>query len=58
VVAHTVTSKTVPTGASSFNSGEMLPGATFTYTFTVPGTYSYYCIYHSWMTGTVTVVQG
>jgi plastocyanin len=58
VVAHTVTSKSVPQGASNFNSGEMLSGATYTYTFTVPGTYQYYCIYHAWMVGTVTVVQG
>ena len=57
-VHHTVTSSSVPKGASQFNSGDMGPGATWTYTFTVPGTYDYFCIYHSWMTGTVTVVQG
>lgn len=53
---HTVTSSLVPSGASSINSGDMAPSATFTYTFTVPGTYDYYCVYHSWMTGTVTVL--
>ena len=54
---HTVTSKTAPAGGS-FNSQDMAPGATFTFTFTVPGTYSYYCVYHFWMTGTITVVAG
>jgi plastocyanin len=57
-VPHTVTSTSAPSGASSFDSGNMNAGDTFTYTFTVPGTYQYHCNYHSWMTGTVTVVQG
>jgi plastocyanin len=56
-VPHTVTSKTVPTGASSFNSGNMDPGATFTYTFSIAGTYSYYCQYHGWMQATVIVLS-
>jgi plastocyanin len=56
-VPHTVTSTSVPSGASSFDSGNMVAGAKFTETFTVPGTYQYHCSYHSWMTGTVTVVQ-
>ncbi len=56
--AHTVTSSSVPSGASSFDSGNLSPGATFSYTFTVAGTYQYKCNYHSWMTGTVTVVKG
>lgn len=54
---HTVTSKNVPAGAASFNSGNMNSGAVFTYTFTVPGTYTYYCEYHPWMQGTVTVIS-
>ena len=57
-VHHTVTSGTIPQGATSFDSGDMAPGASFVYTFTVPGTYTYICIYHSWMTGTITVVKG
>jgi plastocyanin len=36
----------------------MNAGATYTYTFTVPGTYQYGCQYHSWMVGNVTVIQG
>jgi len=57
-VAHTVTTSSTPSGVSEINSGEMLPGASFTYTFTVPGAYPYICIYHSWMTGTVIVKAG
>jgi len=56
--AHTVTSTSVPSGASSFDSGNMNAGQTFTYNFTMPGTYQYHCSYHSWMTGTVVVVAG
>lgn len=52
---HTVTAVSVPSGAAKFNSGNMNPGATFTYTFNVPGTYTYDCAYHYWMTGTVIV---
>ena len=52
---HTVTSTSVPSGASTFNSGNMNPGASFTQTFTVDGTYSYVCSYHPWMHGVVIV---
>lgn len=52
---HTVTSVSVPSGASSFNSGSISKGGTYSYTFTVAGTYDYNCIYHSWMTGTIVV---
>jgi len=54
---HTVTPKT-QSGAGDWpaaGSGNMLPNATYSFTFTVPGTYTYYCTYHSWMTGTVVV---
>ncbi len=55
-VAHTVTSRIVPSGATSFNSNTLSPGAIFTYTFTVPGTYTYYCEFHpGWMQGTIVV---
>lgn len=53
--AHTVTSTSIPNGASAFDSGIFSPGATFTQTFTVPGTYEYDCTLHSWMSGTVVV---
>jgi plastocyanin len=54
-IHHTVTSTSTPSGGS-FNSGNMNGGgATYTHTFTVPGTYQYDCEYHSWMTGTIVV---
>ncbi|MEM3685096.1 MAG: cupredoxin domain-containing protein [Conexivisphaerales archaeon] len=52
-IAHTVTSVN-----GVFDSGNMQPGATFTYTFTEPGTYEYYCVYHFWMAGKVIVKTG
>jgi amicyanin len=54
-VPHTVTSTSVPSGASSFDSGNMNANATYTVTFTVDGTYQYKCTYHPWMHGTVVV---
>jgi copper-containing nitrite reductase len=51
-VPHTVTATD-----KSFNSGNLDPGKSWTYTFTLPGTYNYYCIYHAgWMKGLVVVV--
>jgi plastocyanin len=54
-VPHTVTSTSVPSGASTFDSGNMNQNATYTATFTVDGAYQYKCTYHPWMHGTVTV---
>jgi plastocyanin len=50
---HTITSRD-----GSFGSGNIGAGGSFTNTFTTPGTYSYYCAYHSWMVGTVVVKAG
>jgi len=36
----------VPQGAEVIASGEMAAGATYSYTFKVPGTYKYMCEYH------------
>lgn len=47
----------VSTGDTSFSSGDVNPGSTWSLTFTKPGTYSYFCSYHPWMTGVVTVVS-
>jgi plastocyanin len=64
-VDHTVTSLSVPAGATAFDSGKLSPGSgmpwqtpkgeSFTQTFTVPGTYQYHCSLHAWMAGTVVV---
>lgn len=51
---HTVTSS----GSSLFDSGNMAPGATYSFTFTQPGTYQYYCTIHPWMKGTIVVTSG
>ncbi len=56
---HGVTSMAVPAGAQDFDSDLMMPGATFSYTFAVPGTYKYVCTPHSTsgMAGEVTVTK-
>ena len=54
---HTVTSRSVPATAPSFDSGNMPQGTVFTYTFTVPGNYTYYSKYDLSMIGTVSVLR-
>jgi plastocyanin len=50
-IAHTIQS-----GDINFDdSGPLEPGASFTETFDKPGTFSYSCGPHPWMTGTITV---
>jgi plastocyanin len=49
---HTVT---VDSGPVKFNSPTLQKGDSFTYTFTTPGTYSYYCAVHPDMVASVTV---
>ncbi len=46
-----------PKGVKPFDSGFMAPGAKWSYTFTVPGTYKYLCLPHEkeGMTGVVVV---
>jgi plastocyanin/cytochrome c oxidase assembly factor CtaG len=46
----------VPCG-TGFWSCAIAPGQSFSYTFTEPGVYQYYCIYHPWMTGEVIVLS-
>ena len=55
--SHTVTPKSQPGGGGwpATGSGNILPGGSYSFTFTVPGTYDYYCSYHAWMAGSVTV---
>jgi len=58
-IQHTVTSTSVPSGASSFDSNTFNEGQTYELTLTVPGTYKYDCTLHpSWMTGEIVVVGG
>ena len=45
-------------GSLELNSGNIGPGGIFTHTFATSGTYTYHCIYHSPMTGTVVVDAG
>lgn len=52
--SHTVTSSSAPPG-QAFDSGFLAQGGSFSLTFTVPGTYQYFCQPHPFMTGTVTV---
>jgi plastocyanin len=53
-VSHTVTRAS---GAESFDSGILPPGASFERRFDVPGTFSYSCTLHPSMTGTVIVLD-
>lgn len=50
-VAHTVTSD----DGASFDSGSLDPQATFSFTAATPGTFTYHCTFHPWMTGTLSV---
>ena len=50
---HTATSDT--TGAGAFTSGDITAGASAQITFTTAGTFTYHCVYHAWMQGTVIV---
>jgi len=58
-VGHTVTSGsstgTVASPDGLFDSGDIAPGETFSYTFTEAGTFDYFCTPHPWMMGTVIV---
>ena len=51
---HTATSDT----AGVFDTGNVVAGASAQWTFTTPGTYTYHCVYHAWMQGTITVKSG
>jgi len=46
---------TVSAADRSWDSGYLAPGASFERRFETTGTYSYVCLYHSWMTGTIEV---
>ena len=44
--AHNPRHVALPKGAAAFDSGFIPPGATYSYTFQVPGTYHYFCLAH------------
>ncbi len=54
-IEHTVTSGTPDRPDGRFNSRLSGKGATFSFTFTQPGTYSYFCNRHQSMRGEVRV---
>lgn len=56
-LATTAQDASLPSEAKEFNSGLMPPGKEYSHTFTVPGTYKYFCIPHEevGMVGTVIV---
>ncbi len=55
-IEHTVTSGTPGSPSGVFDSGFLNIGQSFSFTFSAPGTYNYYCRIHlAAMTGTVTV---
>ena len=49
------TTHTVTADDNSFSSGDLAPGATFSFTFSKAGTFAYHCSIHPSMTGTVVV---
>jgi len=53
--SHTVTSGSSPNPDNTFNSSIMVPGTTFCTQFVTAGTYPYFCLIHTFMTGSVTV---
>ncbi len=55
-IAHTVTFFQVPQGDSTYpNSGLVFQAKTFVVTLTVPGEYKYFCAWHNWLAGVITV---
>jgi plastocyanin len=49
-VPHTATAQD-----GSFDSGNLNPGQSYSFTFPTPGTYPYVCQYHAGMQGTIVV---
>jgi len=55
-VSKSISFDTITSANGLFDSGNIAPGQTYSYTFDAPGVYSYDCAYHPWMVGTVTVL--
>jgi len=56
-ISHSYSEDTVTSANNTFASHILAPGQSFTYEFTQPGTYVYYCKFHLWMTGTIIVLS-
>jgi plastocyanin len=52
-----ITVHTVTAVDHSFDSGDIKAGNSWTHQFTTPGNYSYFCVYHKWMTAFLIVRQ-
>lgn len=52
ITKHTVTSD----DGTTFNSGDIAPGASWTFTFVKVGTFTFHCNYHTFMKGTIIVL--
>lgn len=52
---HDQTAHTATTQHGGFGTGTINPGHSATVTLTTPGTYTYYCQFHPFMHGTLTV---
>ena len=48
---------TVTAVDGSFDSGQLSPGQTFSFTFDKPGEFEYYCTLHPWMRAKVEVMM-
>ena len=53
---HDNTAHTATANSGAFGTGTIEPGKSRTVTLRRPGTYPYHCIFHAFMTGTITVV--
>jgi plastocyanin len=51
------TTHTVTARSGAFDTGNVDPGASKSFTVNKPGVYPYYCQFHAFMTGTITVVK-
>jgi plastocyanin len=54
---HTVTSGANRNHDGRFDSGNVPPGAQFSYTFSEVGNFPYFCIPHAGMNGTIVVIE-
>ena len=57
-VSKSISIDTITSQGGLFDSGNIAPGQAYSYTFAEPGVYNYDCVYHPWMTGSVTVIAG